>query len=150
MKPSEKRLVAIILDTDHMVVLKYSHGKEFAKLTASMASSQDQNFVTTIITLEEQMRGWLALIRRSNDLQRQISAYENLNVLVEYYSRWERLAFNDIAAVKFQELRQQKIRIGTMDLKIASVALPHNSLLLTANKQDFDQVPRLQTEDWLH
>lgn len=36
-----------------------------------------------------------------------------------------------------------------MDLKIASIALNHDALLLTANVRDFDQVPGLRTENWL-
>ena len=50
----------IILDTDHIVALKYSKNERFARLAKRMADSQDQDFVTTAITLEEQMRGWLA------------------------------------------------------------------------------------------
>ena len=54
----------IILDTDHIVTLKYSKNERFARLAQRMADSEDQDFVTTAITLEEQMRGWLAQIRR--------------------------------------------------------------------------------------
>ena len=46
----------IILDTDHIVTLKYSKSERFARLAKRMADSQDQDFVTTAITLEEQMR----------------------------------------------------------------------------------------------
>ncbi len=140
----------IILDTDHIVVLKYSHGSEYDTLTAKIAASPDQHFVTTAITLEEQMRGWLALIRRSNDVHRQVSAYAKLNDLVDYFSRWQRLPFDDATADQFKDLRRAKVRIGTMDLKIAAIALVHESLLLSANTRDFEQVPNLRVEDWLH
>jgi tRNA(fMet)-specific endonuclease VapC len=46
-------------------------------------------------------------------------------------------------------LRQAKIRVGTSDLKIAAVALTINALLLTANRQDFEQVPGLRFANWL-
>jgi hypothetical protein len=36
------------------------------------------------------------------------------------------------------------------DLKIAAIALTHDSLLLSANLRDFEQVPGLQVEDWLY
>jgi tRNA(fMet)-specific endonuclease VapC len=39
--------------------------------------------------------------------------------------------------------------IGTMDLKIASIALAHSATLLSANLRDFRQVPNLSVEDWL-
>ena len=54
----------IILDTDHFVTLKYSGSERFARLAQRMADSEDQDFVTTAITFEEQMRGWLAQINR--------------------------------------------------------------------------------------
>jgi len=52
-KRNVKRRDVIILDTDHIVVLKYSGGTDYATLTTNMASSPDQDFVTTAITLEE-------------------------------------------------------------------------------------------------
>ncbi len=41
----------IILDTDHIVTLKYSTDEKFARLAQRMADSEDQDFVTTAITL---------------------------------------------------------------------------------------------------
>ena len=41
-----------------------------------------------------------------------------------------------------------KIRVGTMDLKIAAIALANDSTLLTRNIQDFSKVPDLKIEDW--
>jgi tRNA(fMet)-specific endonuclease VapC len=140
----------IVLDTDHMVVLKYSDGPEFRRLSARMAASADQDFATTCVSLEEQLRGWLALINRTRDLDRQVSAYAELNKLVDYFACWTRLDFDALAAQQFRQLRSQKIRIGTMDLKIAAIAGVHGATLLSANLRDFQQVPGLRAEDWLH
>jgi tRNA(fMet)-specific endonuclease VapC len=41
-----------------------------------------------------------------------------------------------------------KIRIGTMDLKIAAIALAHGATLLSRNLVDFKKVPGLTVEDW--
>jgi tRNA(fMet)-specific endonuclease VapC len=38
--------------------------------------------------------------------------------------------------------------VGTMDLKIAAIALSRNATLLSANLADFRQVPRLKVLDW--
>ena len=140
----------ILLDTDHLVALKYSQGDEHARLVARMLSSSDQNFVTTSISVEEQLRGWLALINRSPDVHRQVSAYQRLNALIDFFAGWARLDFDSKAADQFTVLRSQKIRIGSMDLKIASIALVHNLAVLTANLRDFQHVPNLRCEDWLH
>lgn len=57
----------IILDTDHLSVLKYSGSKSFEQLAKRMADSTDQAFVTTAISLKEQLRDWLAQFDRSKD-----------------------------------------------------------------------------------
>jgi tRNA(fMet)-specific endonuclease VapC len=39
-------------------------------------------------------------------------------------------------------------RLGTMDLKIASVALVNQAVLLTRNSSDFRRIIDLPVEDW--
>jgi tRNA(fMet)-specific endonuclease VapC len=46
-------------------------------------------------------------------------------------------------------MQRQRIRVGSQDLKIASIALVNDALLLTANLRDFRQVPGLRVENWL-
>jgi hypothetical protein len=55
----------IILDTDHVTVLRRTGHSHYAALAANMKRSADQDFVTTAVSIEEQMRGWLAAIRRT-------------------------------------------------------------------------------------
>ena len=47
------------------------------------------------------------------------------------------------------EAPHEKVRISTSDLKIASIVLVNNALLLTRNTSDFDHVPGLRIENWL-
>ena len=138
----------ILLDTDHINVLQ-AMAPEAATLRRSMAASEDQDFATTAITIEEQMRGWLAVIHRSNDVHFQVPAYERLVGLFVFFSRWQIVHFDEAAADEFKRLRQQRVRIGTMDLKIASIALANRCLLLSANLRHFEQVPKLRVENWL-
>ena len=140
----------IILDTDHIATLKYSNSDRFVRLAQRMAESVDQDFVTTAITFEEQVRGWLAQINRSAEPRKQVPAYTELTGLIEFYSYWTVIPFDDQAADRFTEFRRQKIRTGTMDLKIAPIAVTQNCLLLTANTRDFEAVPGLRTQDWIH
>ena len=58
------------------------------------------------------------------------------------------LPFDAEAAWHFEQLRKAKVRIGTMDLKIAAICLARNATLLTRNLTDFGQVPGLTAEDW--
>ena len=139
----------IILDTDHVNVLQ-SEASVASTLIANMARSTDEDFATTAITIEEQMRGWLALIHRLDDVHRQIPAYDRLVALFSFFARWKISPFDDRAADEFKKLRKQRVRLGTMDLKIAAIALVNGALLLTANLRDFQQVPQLRIENWLN
>jgi tRNA(fMet)-specific endonuclease VapC len=49
----------------------------------------------------------------------------------------------------FTRFRNSGIKIGTMDLKMACIAMANNVLFLTANRRDFGQVPGLRFENWL-
>jgi tRNA(fMet)-specific endonuclease VapC len=81
-------------------------------------------------------------------VHRQVPAYQELLRVFDFFSRWQVMPFDDQAASQFQGLRQQHMRIGTMDLKIAAIALIHDALLLSANLRDFQQVPGLRVADW--
>jgi tRNA(fMet)-specific endonuclease VapC len=52
------------------------------------------------------------------------------------------------AAEQFQRLQLLRLRIGTMDMKIAAIALANDATLLTRNLADFGKVPGLRVEDW--
>ena len=95
------------------------------------------------------MRGWLAWINRSDDVHRQVPAYQELLRLFVFFSRWHVVPFDEQAASAYQGLRAQRIRIGTMDLKIAAIALVHG-LLLSANLRDFQQIPNLRVAKWIN
>jgi len=58
------------------------------------------------------------------------------------------IAFDLAAVAIVRQLQLQRIRIGTMDLKIASIALAQEASLLTRNVADFQKVPGLHIEDW--
>jgi tRNA(fMet)-specific endonuclease VapC len=58
------------------------------------------------------------------------------------------VGFTDAAGVEFQRLRKLGVRIGTMDLRIAAIALTLDATLVTRNGSDFDKVPDLRWEDW--
>ena len=137
----------VVLDTDHASELGFRSAAGVRLLHRLSAGSEDA--VVTAITVEEQMRGWLAEIRRRANPADQIAAYDRLVRQVELFASWVILPW-DLAAVEwFRRLRDQRIRVGTQDLKIASIALAHDATVLTRNLQDFAQVPGLKIENWL-
>jgi tRNA(fMet)-specific endonuclease VapC len=102
-----------------------------------------------IITVEERMRGWLATIAKEKSALRQVAGYRELMRLFEFYQDFEIVPFDEAVARLFDDLRGQRPRLGTRDLKIAATALVYNALLLSANRRDFERVPGLRGENWL-
>jgi tRNA(fMet)-specific endonuclease VapC len=139
----------IVLDTDHIYELQDSHSARGSRLSQRLAGAAAIPVATTIVTYEEQMRGWLAAINKLPAGDRQVVAYDSLAEFLAFYQGWRLLRFDRHAAGHFQGLRVQGVRIGTMDLKIAAIALRHGATLLSANLRDFRQVPGLPVEDWL-
>jgi tRNA(fMet)-specific endonuclease VapC len=140
----------ILLDTDHLSVLQRGADPRRVHLRNKMAQEVESEFFASAISLEEQTRGWLAAINRTRRPQDQAVYYERLVGLFDFFADWEILPFDTAAANRFESLQHSRIRIGTMDLKIAAIALNSDALLLSANRQDFEQVPGLRVEDWLH
>ena len=58
------------------------------------------------------------------------------------------LDFTKEANNYYQELVQQKICVGTRDLRIAAIALSVNGIIVTRNYRDFEKIPNLSLEDW--
>jgi tRNA(fMet)-specific endonuclease VapC len=139
----------IILDTDHVSALQYRDAPKAFALPARLEAFSTDEVVTTAITVEEQMRGWLGLIHRYTDVHRQVAYYERFVGLFDFFAEWRILPFDQRAADEFKRLRQRGVRIGTMDLKIAAIVLVHGGALLSRNIRDFQQVTGLRVEDWL-
>jgi tRNA(fMet)-specific endonuclease VapC len=137
----------ILLETDHLSVLKYSGSERCTRLTARLAMVTNEVIGTTIITVEEQMRGWMASISKERQVRRQIGPYRELMSLFEFFSQYEILPFDDSAATIYEGFG--RIRIGSMDRKIAAIAIANKALLLTANRRDYERVPGLRFENWM-
>lgn len=139
----------ILLDTDHISVLAFPESLPTVNLHGRLANATDPRIATTIITAAEQMRGWLARINRLADVYRQVNAYDELADLFLFFQQWEVVRFDRAAADMYLQLRKDKVRIGTNDLKIAAITLSQSALLLSANLRDYRKVPGLRVENWL-
>jgi tRNA(fMet)-specific endonuclease VapC len=138
----------IVLDTDHISLLQHPDSPEAEGLARRLSASADRDVVTSVVTLEEQMRSWLAAIARHKDLERQAEYYERLVGFTRFFEKWRILAFDDAAIVHFRRQRKAKVRIATTDLKIAAITLAKNATLLSRNLKDFREVQGLRVEDW--
>jgi tRNA(fMet)-specific endonuclease VapC len=138
----------LILDTDMVSIVQRKAGNEYVRLVARLSEAPAQPVYVTIVSFEEQARGWLAYSARARTLAQHIQAYARLRALLEDFHTRPILDFEEQAAAEVQRLNKLKIRIGTMDLRIAAIALIHQAVLLTRNLVDFRKVPGLRAEDW--
>lgn len=90
----------------------------------------------------------MARVPRARTISQQVEAYARLRRMVENYRLIRLIDFDAAAAVEFQRLKRSRPRIGSMDLKIAAIALVHDATLITRNRTDFGKVPGLRVEDW--
>jgi len=139
----------IVLDTDHISILQHADSEVAAALQERLIHSSDSDIATTAITLEEQSRSWLSLIHRYADVRRQVIHYDRFVASFRFFAKWRVVPFDEAAAVRFQELRSARIRIGSTDLKIAAICVVNHATLLSRNLADFLHVPGLHVEDWL-
>ena len=136
-----------LLDTDHISLLDKG-GEEGKRIHQRLRTLPGDDIATSIISYEEQIRGWTARIAQAPSVERQIFAYSMLKRQIRNYCAIIVEDFDEKAFARFKLLQDAKIRIGTMDLKIASIALANNMILLTRNSKDFRKVPDLRIEDW--
>lgn len=133
-----------VLDTDHVSLLQKDH----PQIVPHISTVGARSLAVTVITVEEQLRGWFKVIRRHSSGSKLIWAYAGLRGAVEYFNTVRLLDFDQAAEARYGELRRQKIRIGTQDLRIAAIVLSVNAILVTRNRRDFAKVPGLVFEDW--
>jgi len=137
----------IVLDGDIYTEVFNGNPKYVERLDTYPPETQH----VTIVTAEESLRGWMGLIRAAEANRAKTSlahAYELLRKAIEKLGRIRILPFTDEAHEHYLRLKSQKLRIGTRDLRIASIALAHDATLITRNRRDFDIVPSLQLEVW--
>ncbi len=136
-----------LMDSDH-VSLIHRAGPEGARIIARINALPPNSVAVGLVSYEEQIRGWMAEIARMQSVDRQMTAYSRLDRMRDYYCATPVLPFDDKALAQFQSLWLLRLRVGTMDLKIAATALANNATLITRNASDFGKIPGLNIEDW--
>ena len=139
-----------LMDTDHLSVLQFQNNARRTQFLGRLNSlPHTVRADPSILSVEEQMRGWIASIAKERSAIRQVYSYSKLAELFGFYAKFILVPFDEESAKKFEELKAGKVRIGTMDLKIAATALVNDATVLTANLRDFQKVPGLRVENWL-
>lgn len=137
-----------LLDTDHISILQQHSGPDYTALSARMAAHNLTDFALPIISFHEQALGANNLIRRARTTMDVSRGYSLLLEIVLGFRSTPVLPFDASAGSVFDSLRAQRIRVGTMDLRIAAIALAQGLIVLTRNLTYFSKVPGLVCEDW--
>lgn len=100
------------------------------------------------MSFHEQVLGAHSFVNRAQANADIVRGYALLSEILKGFSTAPVLPFDSEAIAVFDTLRGQGVRVSTMDLRIAAIAISHNLVLLTRNASDFSKVLDLVTEDW--
>jgi len=131
-----------LLDTDAISVIQRGTGAQFEALSKLLDEAADDVFVT-VVSLDEQIHGAFNEIA-SNVSKIRIRGYRRLHDIADDYCGRPTLDYDEKAESIFDRLKGMKGRPATKDLRIASIALSHDAILVTGNIADFEKVPLLK------
>jgi tRNA(fMet)-specific endonuclease VapC len=137
-----------LLDTDHISILQKQSGPEYRAMMLRIAQVPRADLAFCIVSFHEQVLGcntYIAQAKTSADIVR---GYLLFDRVLSAFAAALVLPFDARASVVFDSLVGKRIRIATMDLRIASITLSQGLTLLTRNFRDFSKVPQLLIEDW--
>lgn len=137
-----------VLDTDTLSVIQRRTEPSYSRLASRLDAIPAGTTVwVTIISFEEQLRGWLEYIKRAKP-QQLPKGYAKLRQLNEDFSERPVLSFDEAAADEYARLLRARTKVAAMDLRIAAVAIAQGELLISSNLRHFRRVPNLRVEDW--
>lgn len=136
-----------LLDTDHISVLQHE-GPCAAILAKRLDSVSPLDYATSVVCFHEQTAGWLAYLNDASKVGQVVQAYRRLDQMRISFQRFTVLPFDEAAETLYENLRLRCRSVGTLDLRIASIAIATDSILLTRNFADFEKVPGPRFEDW--
>ena len=138
----------VILDTNIVSLLREDDSPVSARIVHKMQQLPASEIWTSVVTYQEQLKGWLAAINRPHNDKHLLWAYTALQNTLLVFTRLPVLPFDEAALTIFHELKLQQLGVGTHDLRIASIALARGAKVITQNVRDFGRVPGLLVEDW--
>jgi tRNA(fMet)-specific endonuclease VapC len=125
-----------VLDTDSLSLLERGN----LKIQERLRQINTDSVAISIVTAEEKMKGRLAAINSLSGIERVdrlAIAYRALQSSIEDLQALPILPFSELAKDRYRELLQQKIRVGSHDLRIAAIVLSVEGILVTRNRRDF-------------
>src|SRR5438128_2432198 len=119
-----------LLDTDHLTLYQRNH----PIVVSRMAMHSKGTVAVSVVSIEESLRGRLAALARAGDGVARIILYNLLLTTLDVFAQLPFVSWDQASEAEFQGLRSTRLRVGTQDLKIASIALANKLTLLTRNR----------------
>ena len=137
----------IAFDTDVLTEILQGNGAFVTRAAAIPIHEQ----AVPVIVLEEIIRGRLNIIRQAEAGKSKVGleyAYELFEETLNAFRQIKALSYTSQAESLFRQWQQQRIRVGTHDLRIAAICVAHDATLISRNRRDFQKVPGLAVEFW--
>jgi tRNA(fMet)-specific endonuclease VapC len=135
---------AFILDTDILSLYQHGHPNVGSAVDAHPVKSVG----VTVISIEEQVMGWINAARQAKRSDRRAWAYRGMADAATSLEHFEIVAYSEGAMLRYDQLRKMKLRVGGQDLRIAAIALEGGATVVTKNRIDFGRIPGLSIVDW--
>lgn len=136
--------MTFILDSDTLTLYRQAR----QQLVIRISAQPSHLIVTTVITVEEQLTGWQALLRQSKSDAHLAFTYQRMTDSVRSLAGFHILTFSEAAIARYNVLLSMKLNVAKMDLRIAAIALEAGATVITRNLRDFQRVPELACENW--
>jgi tRNA(fMet)-specific endonuclease VapC len=135
-----------LLDTDHLSIIQRKAGAEYLRLSKWMAQASARDFACSVVSLHEQVLGAHNFLNQAKGSSGLVRGYELLGRLPGDYLAFVMLPFDNTSATVYDQLLGLNLRVGAMDLRLASIALSRNLTVLTRNLRDFGRIPKLNID----
>lgn len=137
-----------LLDSDHVSIIQRHTGPEYKRILEHLLLRAPESCFISIITLHEQFAGWSAYLSRAKQEEDRIYGYAQMAKMLVGFQQSQLLMYESDAVEVFSDMRKKKIRVGSMDLRIAAIAIANQMTVVTRNSVDFERIPGLNIEDW--
>ena len=136
-----------LLDTDTVSFVLSNHALTVERLRANQSHT-----VVSIVTVHESFNGWTARINNAKTIEEAIVLYARLAKALALFKKIRILDFDETAASQLKTLLHNNPQLNKntlqKDMRIASIALANNAIVVTRNHRDFSQVPGLTIVGW--
>ena len=129
-------MIRYVLDTDHVTL----HFRGHSQLGQKLALITPDEIATTTITAEEQLRGRLAQIKKASNTEALAMAHRRFRQAIYDLAKLNILEFDSAAITVLKDLKRQRLRAGSQDLRIAAIAIANGAIVVTRNRVDFGQI----------